>query len=808
VGTFKKWFPLLWCLPLVLWILWCGGAAWGDVPASAVPAGVVDPRLALTPSGWQVLLSCALIAVVVVLLRLSSRWPAALRLNVLVAIAIGGWYLWWRATQTLSLDSPLPSVLSVTLFVAECYGLLSLLFFYVQVWSPLRRSAPPLPAEQTFPTVDIFVTIFDEPPEVLYRTLVGCQAIRYPEGKKQVYVLDDGHRDEIRQMAERLGCRYLSRPTNEHAKAGNLNYALQHTGGELIINFDTDHVPVRTFLERTIGYFTDPAVALVQTAHHFYNPDPYQENLRMTGEIVHEQELFFQVIQPGRDRHNSAFFCGSGGVLRRSALQAIGGFLTSTTTEDIHTSIRLHAHGYRSVYVSERLSAGLSPESFESYLKQRDRWAQGHAQILLTRENPLWAAGLTFMQRVNYLASISYFFLGLPRIIYLAVPLSYLLFGVPPLMTNVWMLLVHFVPYYVASLLVFNAVGGRQRNPFWSDVYETAICFAVTTATLRAVFHPRLVTFYVTPKGIRRAAVAMGKGIMPHAVMAALLIAGIVWGGMELVAGTGNTQAGTLSIVLGLYNLFLLTAAVVVARQRSQLRGSPRLARRLPCQVGVNGHSLDATVLDLSETGLSLTMTQMVRLPPIVTLTIRNGLQEQTAVIARVVRNDRNESGQSFVGMAYMDLKEEQHQSILRQMYSDPEAWRAPALPTGGFWPSLMLLLTAGLRAFVREMVVRRLSPRVRKELRCDLRINGLLLKTLTEDIGLNGLCVRLQEPLPDGARLKPGPVHAVLYPGDGRQIGCLGEIVWVRPDRIRPMAGILLVRYDQQELERLVQQA
>jgi len=752
-----------------------------------------------------VLTAAAMMAVVLILLRLSTRWPAAAKLNALAVLAIGGWYLWWRASETLVFEPLWAAVISVGLFLAECYGWLTVVFFYFQTWAPIYRPAPPLSTADGWPTIDVYVTIFDEPLDVLYRTLVGCQAMHTPEGKKRVYVLDDGHRPEVRAMAERLGCDYLSRPTNEHAKAGNLNYALQHTRGELIVNFDTDHVPVETLLERTVGYFQDPAVALVQIAHHFYNPDPYQENLRLTREVLHEQELFFYQIQPGRDRYNAAFYCGTGGLLRRSALEAIGGFLTSTTTEDIHTSIRLHASGYRSVYVSERLAAGLSAESFESYLKQRERWAQGHAQILFTRESPFWVHGLTVAQRLNYLASISYFYLGLPRLIFLAAPLSYLLFGHPPLTASVGMLAAHLGPYYLASLLVFNAASGRYRNPFWSEVYETAVSFAVTTATLRAILHPRLVTFYVTPKGVRRLRSVMGKGVLPHLTLAAALLVGLVLGGLQLVSGRGDTQAATVSLFWGIYNLLLLTVAVVIARQRPQLRGSPRLVRHLMAQLQFNGHRQEFPVLDLSESGASLSMDQPLRLPPAVVATFHNGLREETTVNARVVRNDRLESGRYFIGLEFTDVAESQHQSLVRQMYCAPDAWAAPPA-AGGVWPSLMLLLTAGLRAFVQEMVVRRFSPRVRKELRCDLRVNGWRLKTLTEDIGLNGLCLRLQEPLPNGAQLKRGPIQLVLYPGDGREIGCGGKIIWVHPDRVRPTTGIVLTHYDPSELERIVQ--
>ncbi|MEW6324544.1 MAG: PilZ domain-containing protein [Nitrospirota bacterium] len=758
----------------------------------------------MTPSPAQVLIALALVGVVVFLLRLSRRRPAALQANVVILLAIGAWYLWWRATQTLVTTSPWTSAISLGLFAAECYGYLTLFFFYFQTWSPLYRTETPSTEGMTLPAVDIFVTILDEPLEVLYRTLVGCRAIRYPEDRKRVYVLDDGHRPEVREMAERLGCLYVSRPTNEHAKAGNLNYALGRTAGELIVNFDTDHVPVNTFLERTIGYFRDPNVALVQTAHHFYNPDPYQDNLRLAGQIMHEQELFFQVIQPGRDRANAAFFCGSGGIFRRSALDAVGGFLTTSTTEDIHTSIRLHAQGFRSVYVNDRLAAGLSPESFGDYLKQRDRWAQGHAQILFTRENPLWLPGLSLAQRINYLASISYFFLGLPRILYLAAPLFFLLFGTPPLSANIWMLAVHFLPYYAASLIVFHAVSGGQRNPFWSDVYEAAVCFAVTAATARAIIFPRLTKFYVTPKGVKRLRIAMGRGILPQLTLSAALAGGILWGSAEFLSRPHNPHASIISLVWATYNLLLLTAAIVVARQRAQLRGAPRLIRQLPCRLEFDGQFWEGVTLDLSERGASLTMDRLLRLPPTVTLTIYGAAGEKASLAARVVRNDRGESGQVFIGLEYRALTEEQHQSIVRLMYSDPEVWHAPPAPAAGFWPSLMLLLSCGLRVFIHETVVRRLSPRVRIQRRCDLVLQGQRFKGVTEDIGLNGVSVRLKDPAP--APLKPGPVTCLLYPGNGGELICTGEIMWVHADRTKPLVGILLIDYDRKALERLIQ--
>jgi len=169
--------------------------------------------------------------------------------------------------------------------------------------------------------VDVFIPTYNEPVDIVRRTLIGALAIDYPD--KRIYVLDDGRRPEIQILTEGLGALYITRPDNRQAKAGNLNHALGLTSGELVAVFDADHVPVRSFLRSTVGFFGDPRVALVQTAQHFFNPDPYERNLKLTGRIPPEQHFFYHVIQCGNDFWNSAFFCGSCAVLRRSALEPV-----------------------------------------------------------------------------------------------------------------------------------------------------------------------------------------------------------------------------------------------------------------------------------------------------------------------------------------------------------------------------------------------------------------------------------------------------------------------------------------------------
>jgi cellulose synthase (UDP-forming) len=268
--------------------------------------------------------------------RLTPRWPGVKWFVVALSVYLSLRYFLWRYTETLNTETTAGLVISICLVLAETYGFIAALLFYFQTLSPKEEDAPPV-SDDFMPLVDVMVTIYDESTDILYRTLVACKAIDYPA--KRVIVCDDGQRDEVRELTEQLGCVYIRGPRNEDAKSGNLNHAMTQTDGDLVLTMDVDHIPVRTFLKETVGFFRDPKVALVQTAHHFYNPDIFQRNLRVEQVASNEQDMFFHVVQPGRNRWNSSFYCGSGAVIRRSALDQVGGFRTETVTEDIHTSI-------------------------------------------------------------------------------------------------------------------------------------------------------------------------------------------------------------------------------------------------------------------------------------------------------------------------------------------------------------------------------------------------------------------------------------------------------------------------------------
>jgi cellulose synthase (UDP-forming) len=287
-------------------------------------------------------------------------------------------YLFYRTVYTLNLDNWLEGFFSLLLFAAELYAIATLMLSYFQTLR-LRERRPVdisgIPPAQLF-TVDVYIPTYNEDVAIVRKTALAALALDYPEDKKRVYILDDGRkfperREQLYLMCQELGCTLITRDNNDHAKAGNINHAMRLTPGELILILDCDHIPSRQFLQQTVGFFYSPKVALVQTPHWFYNPDPFERNLLTQGRIPALNELFYKVIQKGNDFWNAAFFCGSAAVIRKDYVLEVGGIAVETVTEDCHTSLRLHSQGYDSVYYDKIMVAGLAPEKFSSYVGSR-----------------------------------------------------------------------------------------------------------------------------------------------------------------------------------------------------------------------------------------------------------------------------------------------------------------------------------------------------------------------------------------------------------------------------------------------------
>jgi cellulose synthase (UDP-forming) len=416
-------------------------------------------------------------------------------------------YLRWRAT-TLNLIDPLNSSFSIGLLVLE---LLLLSGSSIQLLLTFRLRDRKREADQAaiavlegcfLPAVDILVPTYNESVQILRRTLVGCQAIDYPN--KTIYLLDDTNRSEMRHLAAELGCAYIARHDNRHAKAGNLNHALMQTEGDLIAVFDADFVPTQNFLTRTVGFFQSAQTALVQTPQSFYNADAIARNLGLEGILTPEEEVFYRQIQPLRDGSRSLVCAGTSFVVRRSCLEEIGGFVTDSISEDYFTGIRLSAQGYELVYLNEKLSAGLAAETIASHAIQRLRWARGTLQAFFIDANPLTIPGLTLLQRLAHLEGILHWFTSFSRIGFLLMPLACSFLGVIPIRATLPELLNFFFPYYLVNLTVFSWLNQRSRSAVLSDIYSLVLAFPIAWTVIQVLAKPFSKGFQVTPKEILR----------------------------------------------------------------------------------------------------------------------------------------------------------------------------------------------------------------------------------------------------------------------------------------------------------------
>ncbi|MFL5873156.1 MAG: glycosyltransferase [Solirubrobacterales bacterium] len=529
--------------------------------------------------------------------RYFDRHPRLLRSLVLLALVWGVGYLAWRVGWSGQGANP---VAFAMLLATEVYGLYALA---VLTWFSWSRQPAERPATTPGRRVDVYVCTYDEPTEVVMATLAGCRALTYPH---TTYLLDDGRRPEMRELAELAGARYLTRPDNSHAKAGNINAALPRTEGDLVFVLDADHVPMPDALNALVGYFDDERMAIVQTPHDFFNHDSVQHYV--VGR--HEQSLFYRVICPGKDRHHAAYWCGSAALISRQALLEIGGVATETIAEDFHTTIRLIRHGWRTRYHDEVLVQGLAPHDLDGYLLQRDRWARGNLAVFRLPESPLRARTLSPLQRLSFLASLLAY-LAPPMRLLLLLTLGLVLWtGELPMKISVAALAALWLPSLLLNLSAGAALArGYMRIP--ETAHYELLTMEIYTRALRCALFPGKTAFKVTPKQGRD-----GGGLQALRKLrlvlfcTALLALGTLMRLLDL-AGIGPLPdlpgiAAVVVPLLGLFELRRLLATIRAVARRRQRRLVYRFEGDADASVyGRDAHT-PARLVDASAAGLGM----------------------------------------------------------------------------------------------------------------------------------------------------------------------------------------------------------
>ena len=330
-------------------------------------------------------------------------------------------YLSWRFT-IINTDS---LTLSLLYFFADFLSFI-LGMTIIATSRKYNHHTPPIPDSGL--SVDVFLPTYKEPIEVIRKTVLAAKNIRYPHN---TFILDDGRRDEVKSLAIELNIKYLSRPKNIDAKAGNLNFGLSHSNADYVMVFDADHIAMPNALDVTLGFFKNPLIAMVQTAQDYYNIDAFQYMNSKSGKIWNDQSFFFYIAEPCRDYHNGASCIGTGVMYRRSAIDKIGGIPADTVTEDVQTSLKMQKAGMQVLYLNEPVSYGIAEAELGEYYKTRRRWAHGNLHSLC-KEKILTCEGLTLKQRISYLSLGLVYLEGWQQLILFMIPIGSLIFGLQP----------------------------------------------------------------------------------------------------------------------------------------------------------------------------------------------------------------------------------------------------------------------------------------------------------------------------------------------------------------------------------------
>ena len=428
-------------------------------------------------------------------------------------------------------------IFAILFLLAETFLLVHSFAFFLDIVSENRPHNPP---SQQKPGRDVSVAILiparHEPKEVVENTLLTCLNMVYEN--KTVYLLDDSSIDsfkqEARELAESLGVKLFTRPNNRGAKAGLINDFMATMTEKYIAVFDADQNPMPEFLNHILPFLEgDERLAFVQTPQFYTNTD--------VSPVAHisnvQQAVFFEYVCEGKSSNESMFCCGTNVVIRRRALEDVGGFDEDTVTEDLATSLKMHKKSWKSLYYNKAYTFGMAPEDMGSYFKQQSRWAMGSFQ-LLRKLIVLFFTNITALRPIQwfeYTLSSSYYLIGLADLFLIIGPILFIFANIPSYFMAPEVYILTFIPYFLLSFLVYYASMGKKKySPL--DIFKVQMLSMMTMPVyLRSaflVFFNIKKGFQITPKGGSRSVPL--RTLWPQLLLWLLHLSALTWGALRL----------------------------------------------------------------------------------------------------------------------------------------------------------------------------------------------------------------------------------------------------------------------------------
>lgn len=567
-------------------------------------------------------------------------------------------YIVWRFTVIPINNGMFSFVMGISLYLAEVIGLISFLnfkFLFTREYKVERKSIKDFEYNR-IPNVDVLICTYNEPLDLLEKTIVASIGMEYDKDKFKVYVCDDGRRDSLKRLCKKYKVNYITREDNEGAKAGNINNALKYIKGDLFAVLDADMIPKKDFLSKTVGYFVDENLAFVQTPQVYYNQDMYQYNLNK--DMPNEQDFFMREIEEARASINAVLHVGTNAVFRRSTVEEIGGYPTCSITEDMALGMLLQSKGYTTMFINEVLVLGLSATTFSELVKQRDRWCRGNLQVL-KEFNPLFTRGLTLSQKIAYLDASIYWFSSLQKLIYIICPLVYLITQKLIINADVYSLINMFVPYLLGQILIFDTLSPKTRSLKWAHYYEMAMAPHISLSVLKEMLSIK-VNFNVTPKDITNDRKQFQfKIAMPHIVIIVVTLISWYISGKMFLEGDIHVGAYLINMGWSIFNFIGSIICIKVAYQKPIFRNTERIKVvdniKIELEDGMN--RLRGKVVDISDKGIGIELSndEEIELGNRLDLII-NGLK----IACKVVRKRG-----TMVGLIYDNLNVEQMKMVM-----------------------------------------------------------------------------------------------------------------------------------------------
>lgn len=538
---------------------------------------------------------------------------------IVISIFITIVYILWRLFVSLPISIGWVAVfLSLILLVVEISEFID---SYVVGINHLFVNDYPCPkvADKDLEDVDVFVCTYNEPVELLFKTLNACVHLKYPnKDKVHIYLLDDKNRTAMKKLADRLGVNYISRKKNTNAKAGNLNNALSKTSSPYVVTFDADMIPKSDFLLKTIPYFSDAKainknlgddkkveIGFVQTPQHFYHPDLFQQSFNASDKMVSEQDFFHKAIQKGKTYSNSVYCCGTNCVFNRNALEEVGGFYPNSITEDIATGLLIQNAGYVSLCTTEVLAQGMNPTSFSDLIIQRRRWACGCtttcSQFKGLKKN------MSLLQRMSFNSVKSFWYYPYKSIVVLLLPIVTALFSLFIFQCDLIDLLIFWGITYLIKTLTWTTLNSRRQSYIMDKVAHLGTSFSLIIPLTKEILGLKDKEFRVTKKTTsdkpKTSTVLIQ--VCPFFVVFVLSVLSL----LLILMNAAKTQEWSL-LILGfwlLYNVFFMIICVYLVMSDDEIRQST-VSRDVynVCLSRSGKNEIQATTKKISETFIDL----------------------------------------------------------------------------------------------------------------------------------------------------------------------------------------------------------